>query len=384
MKYDNLELRAAFPAMPESCRSALMDAARSVKEEAPVKRKIPAAILIAALLMLTMTIAIAAQGWDVLTFLGLRQDSGASQLVEPVSAQASAGSCSIRIDSAITDGQYLAFDWTFENNNPDQHIYVQVDSFTANGETVFTDGTDDFHCCWFPGMFNDGLMQNGNLTLLPETLAGDTLHVEMTIGLYAPKKPVYMMDAFDEDLARQKLGEGYYVIPQGDGFLIDDPEEGLLWAGGRLNSAAAVDFTHTEMTVSFDLDLTAGRAASRSLTRPTAITIQDNAVLECTSALITPLQLHMTAAITPAEATYETVCSWFERGHFALTNASGSTLDIDHALLISENGVTEQADGAWLLYADMTILDPASLPDQVSLSFILTDGTVYVAPITIR
>ena len=69
-------LRDAFPAMPEECRTALSSAARSVKEEEPLKRKYPVAILVAAILTLMTTIAIA-EGWNVLAFLGIQPDSDA-------------------------------------------------------------------------------------------------------------------------------------------------------------------------------------------------------------------------------------------------------------------------------------------------------------------
>ena len=59
-------LRAAFPPMPQGCYDALMNAARSVKEEEQVKRVTLRAALIAAIIIIaTMGIALAAQrlGW---------------------------------------------------------------------------------------------------------------------------------------------------------------------------------------------------------------------------------------------------------------------------------------------------------------------------------
>lgn len=69
MRYDmdHPDLRNAFTPMPGNCRDALMTAARSVKEEEPVKRITFRAILITACIILaTMAIAIAATktlGW---------------------------------------------------------------------------------------------------------------------------------------------------------------------------------------------------------------------------------------------------------------------------------------------------------------------------------
>ncbi len=57
----DLSLREAFPPMPEECHSALMNAARSVKEETPVKKTSLRAVLIAAaIIVLTMAVALAA------------------------------------------------------------------------------------------------------------------------------------------------------------------------------------------------------------------------------------------------------------------------------------------------------------------------------------
>ena len=48
---DNLNLRDAFRPMPEETRNALMSAARSVKEDEPVKKATFRTVLIAACIM---------------------------------------------------------------------------------------------------------------------------------------------------------------------------------------------------------------------------------------------------------------------------------------------------------------------------------------------
>lgn len=61
--HDTINLRAAFPAMPEACHDALMNAARSVKEEEPVRKTSFRAVLIAAVIIIaTMAMAVAASG----------------------------------------------------------------------------------------------------------------------------------------------------------------------------------------------------------------------------------------------------------------------------------------------------------------------------------
>ncbi len=65
---DNLNLRDAFRPMPEETRDALMSAARSVKEDEPVKKVAFRTVLIAAcVIMATMAVAVAAGsifGWN--------------------------------------------------------------------------------------------------------------------------------------------------------------------------------------------------------------------------------------------------------------------------------------------------------------------------------
>lgn len=65
---DNLDLRSAFAPMPAETRNALMNAARSVKEEEPVKKAAFRTVLIAAcIIMATMAVAVAAGtifGWN--------------------------------------------------------------------------------------------------------------------------------------------------------------------------------------------------------------------------------------------------------------------------------------------------------------------------------
>ena len=65
---DNLDLRSAFAPMPAETRNALMNAARSVKEEEPVKKAAFRTVLIAAcVIVATMAVAMAAGqifGWN--------------------------------------------------------------------------------------------------------------------------------------------------------------------------------------------------------------------------------------------------------------------------------------------------------------------------------
>lgn len=387
MKQPMSDLRAAFPAMPEDCRAALSNAARSVKEEQPMTRKYPVAILLAALLILMTTIAIA-EGWNVLQFLGLDPDSDAQTLVHPVSASASVDSCTIRIDSAVTDGEYLAFDWIVTNTKPETPIYLRIEQFTGNGEKIFGDGTDGFDNQWLPGCYNDGTMMDGEWARVPDGVTGDTLHVEMVIGVYTPEKPVYQMAAFDEEAIRQKWAEGYYVIVDGDNMIFYDEEEQRLCLGqpGPLLDYAAQGLLRSEMTVAFDLGLKAARASVRRPELPEPVT-QGGVTLAVQSIAVSPLQTHIVATFTPENASYEDIVAWSQNATFAFYDAEGNMMNHWDICLMPQYEVTvEQApDGAWFRQLDCTLIEvQQSLPDTVYLVYQTEDGFRIELPVTLK
>ena len=346
-----------------------------------VMKKSRLILLLAVLLLLMTTIAVALEGWDVLAFLRIRTDGGASGLVAPVMVETSAADCSIRVESAVTDGTWLAFDWTVENHVPSRQVYMQVDSFTGNGMPLFIDGTDDFHCQWFPGWCNEGRMQNGELVLLPEGITGDTLYVEMVVGLYVPVNPVYEMAAFDAKLARQKLQEGYYVIAGGDGFVKELPEEGLVQCFGTVRDAAAEGFARSEMKVAFDLSLA-------DVPAPCALVLPEPAVyegltLQFQQAEATPLQTTLTLLLIPDENSRDAVRHIWNEGYVTLTQTDGSWLDVN--LLSGENGGAEQLDdGRWCESYTVSFAPDQTLPETISMTFNREDGTVLTCPIKIR
>ena len=379
-------LRNAFPQMPGECRAALMDTVRSVKEEERMKRKYPVAILVAAILTLMTTIALA-EGWNVLAFLGLLPEGEANKLVQPVSASSGVGNVTLRIDSAITDGDCLAFDWTVENTKPETPVYLVVESFTANGEKIFIDGTDDFHNQWLPGWCNDGAMMDGEWCLLPGDLTGDTLHVEMTVGIYTPEKPVYLMEGFDAEAIWQKWDEGYYVIVDGDGMIFYDAAEDALFQGfpGAVLDDAAQGLLRSEMTICFDLDLEAARASVRHPELPAPVT-KDGATLAVSSLIISPLQTHVVATFTPENAGYEDIVAWSDGMNFVLCDADGNELNEWDLAANIEGGasVREAADGTWYREWEMTYIGVTSaMPDEVILAYEKDDYRIEI-PITLK
>ena len=350
-------------------------------------RKSYVAILVAAILTLMTTVAIA-EGWNVLQFLGIQPDSDAQTLVQPVSASASVDNCSIRIDSAITDGEYMAFDWTVTNTKPETPIYLRIELFTGNGLKIYDDGTDGFHNQWLPGWCNDGTMMNGEWARVPDGVTGNTLHVEMVVGVYTPEKPVYQMGGFDAAAIQQKWDEGYYVIVDGDGMIFYDEEEQRLVQGfpGRVLDYEAQGLLRSEMKVSFDLDLKAARASVRHPDLPAPFT-KDGTTLAVQSIAVSPLQTHIVATFTPDNASYEDIVAWCQKADFAFYDGEGNRMNHGDICLMPQYEVTveEAPDGTWFRQLDCNLIEvDESLPDTIYLVCETKDGFRMELPVTIR
>ncbi len=376
----NTDLRRAFPAMPEDCRAALSRAARSVKEEHNMKKSSVAILMFAIVVMMT-TIAIA-EGWNVLQYLDITPGSGVDGLVQPVSASTKDGDVSFAIDSAITDGEYLVFDWTV-NNTGEKPAFFQLESYTANSVGIYNDCmSDDFDCHW-----HDGMMQGGTISSLPADLEGDTLHVEMVIGAYTPIKPVYTIaedEDFDETLAREKLDAGYFVRYGYDCWAIEDPDEGRVFAGWhKITDAEAEGFTRNELVLRFDLDLKAGRASRREIELPEPVTVE-GITFAYTKASVSPLQIHLTATLTSATGDPEIIMTMANaRYTLRMLDSTGNEQDGWDwcGSLMGEGTMEKDENGGWYCKYDTVLLAPnANIPEPFRLRYSLPAGQLAQFP----
>lgn len=378
----NIDLRDAVPPTPDLCRNAVLHAVSTYTEEQKMRRPYKVILVVAVVVaLLCGTVALAASGWNVLRFLQLSDNHMSNELVENVSAQAAVDHCSIQIDSVVTDGRFLAFDWTVQNSDVSQPVYIQVDSFTGNGVPLFTDGTDDFNYQWFPGMFNEGIMQDGNLAMLPDEIIGDKLDVEMVVGVYTPKQPVYQMEVFDVDDIRQKQNEGYYVLVAGEGLVFEDPREGLVIGYGPMNDMCADSFDRTEMVARFTVDLSEGRETLKQLPLPEPFD-NNGFKMQYTYAAVSSLQVSCTIEMYPDNMSREEANALLSEGYFELTDMDGNMLDA--VVLNGFGGIRERDDGSWCVYFDYSFANDVILPNVVSVSFFMDDGGVLLAPIEMR
>ncbi len=358
---------------------------RAKEEEAIVKKKISIFVIAAAMLVIVTVgaAATAVSGWNVLDFLF----SGRTRETPPVaftdiSQEAAADGASLRVNSAVYDGRMLAFDYTLENKKPESPVYCRVEDFTANGARIWTDGTDDVHEQWLPGVFSDGVWQDGELILLPEAVRGaEQLHIVLTVTLYRPTRPVYWMEEFDPEEARQKAEEGYYVIAEGEGFVGYDAEEGqwTRWFMGPLPEDMG-DYETERLTVSFVV-VKPDQGFQNLQTQK--IYENDRCTAQYKLAEITPLGLYLTLRLSPKDE-----IPWKGAVSVNLTDGRGSSLMIgqDWEKFLPTIGETlstvdQSSQLARYCWAGITADD---LPDTISLTWILPDGEKLIFPVQVR
>ncbi len=107
-----LDLKTAFPPMPEECRSALMNAARSVKEETPVKKaSLKAALIAAAILIASMAAALAANELGIINFMdkfaAKLPESALSEMAKTENKTFAVGPLEITLRELLADGRVV-------------------------------------------------------------------------------------------------------------------------------------------------------------------------------------------------------------------------------------------------------------------------------------
>ena len=379
-RLDNL--RDAFPAMPEECRSALSTAARSVKEEETMKHKFPIAILIAAILLM-MTTATIAESWNALGFLGIGPDSEAQQLVQPMSLSASASNVTLNIESAITDGQYLAFSWSATNADPSKPAFLTVESFTANGKwNLYNISNTTFDDRWLPGFSGDASLQGGWIAQLsPWMQENDTLHIELTVAVHTAVKPAYFLDAYRTEEALAALNDGYVVIIGDDRFAMPSDPNGpgyITYVDGLFKGGAVHGTERSTMTLSFDLNMKAAMATSAAIDQPITVS-NENAALTLEHFTVTPLQV-----VIKAVATWSKDNPPGLSGKFILRDKAGNSLKI-RDLSASKESFTESIDHKdmeGVKHTDWSccLIDPV-LPDELTLVLKMSNGTELSIPL---
>lgn len=340
------------------------------KRGIPRMKKALSLLLALLVLMVLSAGALADSSWNVLPFLSIADRPEAAALAQPVNGSATDGQVSIAVDSALFDGVNLAFDWTVTNAEPDKPAFLQVDDFTINGIKTAADNTDSFDGMWLDENDEQGTSRNGENIELPEGVTGDTLHVSLTVGVYYPNAPIYRMDKYDEALAKQKLAEGFFVIPENDGYLVLDPVEGMSWVVDGASKEEGGMFTYKAVTITFDVDATPGRKAAVQLKTEPSYAV-DKYTVTCRKAVLTPVALYLSMLASPSSADN----SPFNDGEFVLAGAHGKPLsDVTAG---GESGGEMQADGTMKTFLNFIWhgIPDGMPPEQFSIVFVPYDGS---------
>ena len=175
MNKHDLDLRAAFPEMPDDCRTALLFAARSVKEEKKMKRMTFRTVLIAALLIITtMTAALAATGalgWTDFfkTYYNVEVTKPAQDVLNATPEETwQVGPMTFTLRQLLCDG-HLAMAATAirtTDGSPALYCFDPFDSLGCNGE--------------------NGVALSQRLGLDPETTYLDAAK-QLNLPLYSPR-----------------------------------------------------------------------------------------------------------------------------------------------------------------------------------------------------
>ena len=133
---NELNLRNAFPEMPDSCYTALMDAADSVQEEEKVKKfTIRTALIAAAILMLTVAVAMAAAnmlGWtDFLKDYDVVVPDAAVQNMQVADAESwQVGPCTFTVREQLADNHIAVSAIAIQMTDNSNALFMPVGDVT--------------------------------------------------------------------------------------------------------------------------------------------------------------------------------------------------------------------------------------------------------------
>ena len=349
------------------------------KEGEPVKKRLSVGtVLVLVILLLSVSAGIATvSGWDVVRFLyGGRNIPMPEVDVFPVHQEVSSNGALFRVESAVYDGKYLAFDWHFENTEPETPICGYIQVFTANGVPITGNGGDSFEYLWLPSRYiEENYWEAGEKLVLPKELQGaENLHIYLKIKVYRPTGPVYEMEEFDPEEAGRKIGEGYFVIPEEEGFVEYDPDEGQ-WAVfyGSENSNGRLQETFLEM--SFDIP----KGGDPDHVLESLLDYEsEHGTVSYDVAAVTTGGLQLTLRMFPRDDAFSRMQG------LVLTDGNGVPLEGDRFTPDVTYRVDTGDPGTLVFRYRWSRVRLKDLPDTISLTCILEDGEKLVLPVKVR
>ncbi|MBE5803749.1 MAG: hypothetical protein E7316_04470 [Clostridiales bacterium] len=253
-------LQAMYPPMPEDFAARALSGLPRGEEKIIVKRKVSAALVLAAMLVLLAVGSVAAAlNWDAILFLYGKEEPQLSDLMSPVNRKGEAGGVSLEITSAVTDGRALAFDWTLQVDETVLPVYLQVDEIRMNEwEQFFLDTVAGLNRVWIGP--DEKTVHSGELLQLPEPVqAGENIHVELTLGIYKPKREVTLFfSPRDQQEAQALRSQGVWAVAPVNEVpsMRRAGELSPLWRYDTLSEKEKADYDRSEITLVFDVMVT--------------------------------------------------------------------------------------------------------------------------------
>lgn len=377
MKHINRkQLQALYPPMPEatglkleSCLSGLPAA----EERIIVKRKFSAAVVLAAVLTLLAVGGLAAAlNWDALTYLYGEEQPRLTALSSPVNQKAQAGGVTLEITSAVTDGHALAFDWTMTRPDAAAPLYLQVDALSVAGQdNVWIDTLAGLNRTWLPA--EAVTRRSGELLVLDESVpVGESIRVELTVGVYAPRREVVLLPSPEDQAEARALRDAgvWAVAPVGEAPSQRTGGMAPLWRYHSLTQAEKADYDRTELCFAFEVPVT--EVATQRLAPGAAEYSLPDGSFRITDAFRTPLTVSATVDIAVDGATSEFEARRKAQYYFFdFTDAQGDYLRGQEVTSFMPADECYCADGVWHVVRRVSraAYDEEALPDGPCLIY---------------
>lgn len=206
------DLQAIYAPVPEEMNQrmeALPAALPERKEPIRVKKKLSAAaVLAAALILMAVGAVAAALNWDAVQYLFTGERDDLSPYRQEVNATAANEWVRASVNSVLYDGYILAFDLTCENLNPEQLLFVQDAHARINGEHCRVSMLDIRN--WYTAESPVCSEGGGGFVSAAET-GGKPFTVTIRLECMKPKKPVRFTNGESLSYDQQLKDAGYIV-----------------------------------------------------------------------------------------------------------------------------------------------------------------------------
>lgn len=233
------------------------------EEKSNVKKKASLAFVLAAVLVVAMA-ATAAAGlidWNAVIGIYGHEKPEMNGMVTAVDKSASAFGTTLSVSSALTDGRTLVFDWTLEAEEEELPLFLTTSQLLVNGVHYITEFGGGLYRVWLqPG---ETVRQSSEVIEMFEQRMqpGEQMHVEWTVRIAQPKKPIIFLDSReDREEAERLRSEGTWAVaPLGEAnvFRFDDDNhlfhKVTVWNHYRKDGFTDEDFELATVKLIFDV-----------------------------------------------------------------------------------------------------------------------------------